>query len=271
MVGALQEAQAKLMSALNNMADTLKETQQELLQKEKLASMGQLAAGVAHELNNPLATILLYANVVYKETPEGNPHRNDLQMVISETNRCKVIVRNLLDFARQNQVMAQPTNLNELLQRLVGEQRKDPRFGNTQFVLQLDPGVPPIEADPLQLQQVFINLLNNAVEAMEGKGGGTVTVTTQVAPFGQGVRISIADSGAGISEENRAKLFTPFFTTKPVGKGTGLGLAIVYGIVKMHRGQIQVQSEEGKGTTFTITLPLQFAGAPRAAEGYGTI
>jgi two-component system NtrC family sensor kinase len=271
MADALQEAQAKLMRALNNMADTLKETQQELLHKEKLASMGQLAAGVAHELNNPLATILLYANVVYKETPEADPHRNDLQMVINETNRCKVIVRNLLDFARQNQVMAQPTDVNDLLQRLVNEQRVHPRFAGTQFELQLDSKLPQIDADPLQLQQVFINLLNNAVEAVEGKGGGTVTVATQVAPFGQGVRVSISDSGAGISEENRARLFTPFFTTKPVGKGTGLGLSIVYGIVKMHRGQIQVQSEEGRGTTFIITLPLKFSGMPQAAEGYGTM
>lgn len=265
MADALQEAQAKLMRTLNNMADTLKETQQELLNKEKLASMGQLAAGVAHELNNPLATILLYANVVYKETPDGDPHRSDLQMVIGETNRCKVIVRNLLDFARQNQVMAQPTSPNEMLERLVEEQRRHARLASTQFVLHLDPNVPRIEADPLQLQQVFINLLNNAVDAMEGKGGGTVTIATRVAPFGQGVRISIADSGAGISEENRAKLFTPFFTTKPVGRGTGLGLAIVYGIVKMHRGQIQVQSEEGEGTTFTITLPLKFSVVPEAA------
>jgi two-component system NtrC family sensor kinase len=167
--------------------------------------------------------------------------------------------------------MAQPTNLNELLQRLVDELRKYPRLATTQFVLQLEPAVPPIEADPLQLQQVFINLLNNAIEAMESKGGGTVTVATQVAPFGQGVRVAISDSGAGISEENRARLFTPFFTTKPVGKGTGLGLAIVYGIVKMHRGQIQVQSEEGKGTTFTITMPLRLSGTPQAAEGYGTM
>jgi two-component system NtrC family sensor kinase len=271
MVEALQETQAKLMRALNNMAETLKETQQELLQKEKLASMGQLAAGVAHELNNPLATILLYSNVVYKETPDNDPHRDDLQMVIGETNRCKVIVRNLLDFARQNQVMAQPTDVNSLLQELVDEQRKYPRFGSTQFVVQLDPEVPPIEADPLQLQQVFVNLLNNAADSMEGKGGGTVTISTRLAPFGQGVRVSFSDTGVGISDENRAKLFTPFFTTKAVGKGTGLGLAIVYGIVKMHRGQIQVQSEEGTGTTFTITLPLQLSAQPAPAEPFGTI
>lgn len=262
MVEALQETQQKLVRALNNMAETLKETQQELLQKEKLASMGQLAAGVAHELNNPLGTILLYSNIVYKETPETDTHRADLQMVISETNRCKVIVRNLLDFARQNEVMARPTELNKLLHEIVEEQRKHPRFDNIQFVMQLDPELPVIRADALQLQQVFINVLNNAAESMQAKGGGTVTVNTKVAPFGQGVRVSIADTGVGISEENRAKLFTPFFTTKPVGMGTGLGLAIVYGIVKMHRGQIQVQSEEGKGATFIITLPLELPTAP---------
>jgi len=268
MVGALQETQQRLMRALNNMAETLKETQQELLHKEKLASMGQLAAGVAHELNNPLGTILLYSNIVYKETPPGDSHRDDLQMVIGETNRCKVIVRNLLDFARQNEVMARPTDLNDLLQKLVNEHQKHPRFGNIQFALQLDPALPAIEADPLQLQQVFINLLNNAADSMQARGGGKITVTTKLAPFGQGARVSIADTGVGISEENRAKLFTPFFTTKPVGMGTGLGLAIVYGIVKMHRGQIQVQSEEGSGSTFTITLPLQLTAAPPTEERY---
>jgi two-component system NtrC family sensor kinase len=271
MVEALQDAQQKLMHALNNMAETLKETQQELLQKEKLASMGQLAAGVAHELNNPLGTILLYSNIVYKETPEESTHREDLQMVIEETERCKAIVRNLLDFARQNEVSAYPTNLNELLQKLVEEQKKHPEFGKIQLVLQLDPDLPTIQADPLQLHQVFTNLMKNAVEAMEPKGGGSLTLTTRTAPFGQGVRATIADTGVGISEGNRDKLFTPFFTTKPVGKGTGLGLAIVYGIVKMHRGQIQVQSEAGRGTTFTITLPLKLSDVPSPVENPGAM
>jgi two-component system NtrC family sensor kinase len=113
--------------------------------------------------------------------------------------------------------------------------------------------------------------MNNALEAMEPKGGGTLTISTQLAPFGQGVRISVADSGIGISEENKTKLFTPFFTTKPVGKGTGLGLSIVYGIVKMHRGQIQVQSEVGKGATFIITLPLHLSAAPAPEVGFSAI
>jgi two-component system NtrC family sensor kinase len=271
MIEALQDAQQKLMRTVDNMAETLRETQQELLHKEKLASMGQLAAGVAHELNNPLGTILLYSNIVYKETPADDAHREDLQMVIDETNRCKAIVRNLLDFARQNEVAARPTDLNALLQALAEERQKHPEFSQVRLLLQLDPDLPAIQADPLQLQQVFTNLMNNAVEAMEPRGGGTLTIATKCAPFGQGVRVSLADTGVGISEENRAKLFTPFFTTKPVGKGTGLGLAIVYGIVKMHRGQIQVQSQEGQGTTFTITLPLKPADVPAPVNGLGVM
>jgi two-component system NtrC family sensor kinase len=233
--------------------------------------MGQLAAGVAHELNNPLGSILLYSNIVYKEIPADDSHREDLRMVIDETERCKTIVRNLLDFARQNELLARPTDLNELLRGLVKEQKRHPKFDKIQLVLQLDPEVPVIQADSLQLQQVFTNLLDNAAESMEPKGEGTVTITTRLAPLGQGVRISFADTGIGISEENRAKLFSPFFTTKPVGRGTGLGLAIVYGIVKMHGGQIQVQSEEGKGTTFTVTLPLKLPSVSNPPLTYGTI
>jgi two-component system NtrC family sensor kinase len=269
MVEALQETRQKLMRAFDNMAETLKETQQELLHKEKLASMGQLAAGVAHELNNPLGTILLYSNVVFKEIPEEDPHREDLLMVIDETNRCKTIVRNLLDFARQNEVLVQPTDLNELLDMLVTERKVRPEFRRITIKLDLDPDVPEIQADSLQLRQVFSNLMDNAVEAMEAKGGGTLTITSRLAPFGQGVKVSVADTGVGISEANRAKLFTPFFTTKPVGKGTGLGLAIVYGIVKMHQGQVQVQSEEGEGAVFTITLPLRLAPVAGSPEAFG--
>jgi two-component system, NtrC family, sensor kinase len=271
MIEALQEAQQKLMRAFDNMAETLQETQQELLHKEKLASTGQLAAGVAHELNNPLGTILLYSNIVYKEIPEEDPHREDLQMVIGETNRCKVIVRNLLDFARQNEVLARPTDLNRLLRDLADKRRQQAEFHTVEIVLDLDSEVPVIHADPLQLEQVLENLVDNAIEAMEHTDGGTLTLRTEMAPLGQGVRLSVSDSGRGISEENRAKLFTPFFTTKPIGSGTGLGLAIVYGIVKMHGGQIQVQSEEGQGATFTITLPFKPIGVVDAPGTPGTI
>ncbi|MFZ5918784.1 MAG: sensor histidine kinase [Chloroflexota bacterium] len=258
---------ALLGHSFNSMVETLQETQQELLHKENLASMGQLAAGVAHELNNPLGTIMLYSDIMAQEASPQDPRRQDLEMIIKETNRCKVIVRDLLNFARQNKVMTQPTNLNALLQKLTAEQRKHPKFEGIEILLELDPALPTIQADELQLQQVFINLMNNAAEAMEVKGGGQLTITTRLAVYGQGVEIAVTDTGTGISEENRAKLFTPFFTTKPVGKGTGLGLAIVYGIIKMHRGQIQVQSQEGAGSTFTITLPLRLPESSESMEG----
>jgi len=262
---------AMLGHSFNSMVETLHETQQELLHKENLASMGQLAAGVAHELNNPLGTILLYADILYKEASEGDACREDLQMIIKETNRCKIIVRDLLNFARQNKVMAQTTDLNQLLKKVVAEQEKHPKFENVDTVLQLYGDLPMIQADPLQIQQVLINLMNNAAEAMEVKGEGTLTIATRPASFGKGIEISVTDTGVGISDENKSKLFAPFFTTKPVGKGMGLGLAIVYGIVKMHRGQIQVQSEEGKGTTFTITLPVNLPMSSETAGGIGIL
>jgi two-component system NtrC family sensor kinase len=245
---------AVLGQSFNNMVETLRKTQQELLHKEKLASMGQLAAGVAHEINNPLGTILLFSDVMYKETPEGDPRRNDLKMIISEATRCKVIVADLLNFARQQEVLAQETDVHALLDQMIEGVSHQPSFEKVEIVRQFSPGLPIIQADPSQLQQVFVNLLNNAAEAMTG--GGTITLATRPVD-GQWVEVQVADTGCGIPEENLGKLFTPFFTTKPLGKGTGLGLSIVYGIIKMHRGQITVQSQVGQGTTFTVTLPVR--------------
>ncbi len=256
---------AILGRSFNAMAAMLHHTQQELLHKEKLASMGQLAAGVAHELNNPLGTILLFAEAVQRELSSDDPHREDLKMIIQETARAKKIVADLLNFARQQEVLAQDTDLHALLEQVIENLRHQPMFAQVEIVRDYGSDVPIIQADPAQLQQVFINLLNNAAEAIEGPG--TITISTR-SLNGQ-VGICIADTGCGIPEENLGKIFTPFFTTKPPGKGTGLGLSIVYGIVKMHRGQIGVQSEVGKGTTFTITLPMRWAGEverPRMVE-----
>lgn len=247
---------AMLGRSFNSMAEILHRTQQELLHKEKLASMGQLAAGVAHELNNPLGTIMLFADALYRELPPDDSRRSDLQMILKEANRAKKIVADLLNFARQQEVLAQDTDLHALLDQSVESVRHQLTFAEVEIVRNYDPRVRIIQADPAQLQQVFVNLLNNAAEAMEEPG--TITITTRWLN-GQ-VEISIADTGCGIPEEHMDKLFTPFFTTKPPGKGTGLGLSIVYGIVKMHRGQITVQSEVGKGTTFTILLPTRWVG-----------
>ncbi|MBM3151074.1 MAG: HAMP domain-containing protein [Chloroflexi bacterium] len=247
--------------SFNAMLDNLQDIEEQLLHSEKLASLGQLAAGVAHELNNPLATILLYSETMLKEMggeAAGNP---DLLMVVSETKRCKRIVADLLNFARQNQVIAQPTDIHAILQDLIDLSPRRVKTVRVDFKTEFDPALPVIEGDPSQLRQVFQNLMTNAVESMPQ--GGTLTLRTRPAPPGM-VTIEVQDTGVGISPENLNKLFLPFFTTKPIGKGTGLGLAIVYGIIKMHRGQINVRSAPGEGATFIVTLPLHL---PLSGEG----
>jgi two-component system NtrC family sensor kinase len=248
---------AMLSNSFNNMVQTLQATQNELLHKEKLASMGQLAAGVAHELNNPLGSILLFADALYQESPEDSSQHDDLKMIINETHRCKVIVSDLLNFARQQELLAQDTNMNVLLKEVSDKVATQPRFEQIEVNYDLDPLLPIIQADPAQLQQVFYNVLYNAADAMET--GGKITISTHKLE-GDKIEVRVTDTGSGISPENLEKLFTPFFTTKPAGKGTGLGLAIVYGIIKMHRGQIWVKSKSGQGTTVFISLPVHLTG-----------
>lgn len=243
---------AVLGHSFNRMVEELDQTQDELCQKERLASMGQLAAGVAHEINNPLGTILLFSDMMYKEADEDDPRRDDLKMIISETTRCKSIVADLLNFSRQQDVMAQEINIHDLLEQVIKGLSVQPAFQDVKFVRHFSSVVPAIQADPNQMQQVFINLFNNAAEAMDSEG--TITITSSSLDHNW-VEIKISDTGAGIPQEDLNKVFSPFYTTKSPGKGTGLGLSITYGIIKMHRGQISVQSQEGKGTTFTITLP----------------
>lgn len=243
----------QLATSFNAMLDALQSTHDQLVHSEKLASLGQLAAGVAHELNNPLATILLYSDILLRECPADDPKRADLQMIVNETRRCKEIVSSLLDFARQNQVEAQPVDINALIEALIQVERKRQRAANVEIHLDLDPALPIIQADPTQIQEVMVNLISNGLEAMPD--GGDLMVRTRRGPANM-ITIEVEDTGVGIPEELLGKLFTPFFTTKAVGKGTGLGLAITYGIIKMHRGQINVRSQVGQGTTFTIHLPI---------------
>jgi signal transduction histidine kinase len=244
------------------MLDELQATHDQLVHSEKLASLGQLAAGVAHELNNPLATVLLYSDILLRECAPDDLKRADLAMIAGETKRCKGIVGSLLDFARQNQVDAHPTDLNAVIQAVIAVQAKQGAYTGIKVELALDPNLPKIEADHAQLQEVLVNLMTNAVDAMHA--GGTLTVRTLRGPNGM-VTLEVADTGAGIPPEHLGKLFTPFFTTKQVGQGTGLGLAIVYGIIKMHRGQINVRSQVGQGTIFTIQLPVKLSGVKGAA------
>lgn len=243
-----------LARSFNSMVEKLRTTEQQLIQSEKLASVGQLSAGVAHEINNPLGTILLYSDIMQKELPTGDSRRDDLQMIIDEATRCKTIVSDLLNFARRNDMLTQTTDVNALLEDTVEDIATQPVFEQVEITRHLDPALSSIQADAAQLREVFINIMTNAAEAMEGDG--SLTITTEAAADDM-IKIAFQDTGCGIPEENLSKIFTPFFTTKPIGKGTGLGLAIVYGIIKMHRGQIYVDSEVGVGTTFTVTLPVR--------------
>jgi two-component system NtrC family sensor kinase len=247
----------ELISEFNTMLDTLQTTQDQLVQSEKLASLGQLAAGVAHELNNPLGTILLFSDILLKDAGPESQMGKDLNMIVTETKRCKVIVSALLEFARQNQVVARPTDLNALILGVIDVERKRYEDKTVEISHELVEELPRIQADHAQITQVLVNLIENSVDAMPM--GGRVIVRTRKGPSGM-VTIEIEDNGMGITSEDMKKMFTPFFTTKPVGKGTGLGLPIVYGIVKMHRGQIFVRSEVNQGTTFIIQLPIKLLG-----------
>ncbi|MCJ7734708.1 MAG: cache domain-containing protein [Anaerolineales bacterium] len=254
-----------LAASFNEMLDQLQETQQQLVQSEKLASLGQLAAGVAHELNNPLATVLLFAGVLLKQRDIKPRHQTDLLTIVRETERCRTIVASLLDFARQHQVNAAEINLNQLIQQVIYLEKKHARYDRLDIETHLDPTLPLILVDETQLQTVISNLITNAADAMPG-GGKLILRTYQ--GTGDQVVIEFEDEGEGISPTNQSRLFTPFFTTKPPGKGTGLGLSIVYGIIKMHQGQISVKSKEGEGTTIIIQLPLRPVGIalPRREE-----
>ena len=253
----------QLARSFNSMLDTLQTTQDQLVHSEKLASLGQLAAGVAHELNNPLGTVLLYSDILLKESAPGDPRRADLTMIVNETKRCKGIVAAMLDFARQNQVAAEPTDLNALIRNVIEVEQKREAFAAVKIITELDGALPIIQADPAQMHEVFVNLMTNGVEAMPD--GGALTLRTRNGPLGM-VTIEISDTGVCIPPEHQSKLFTPFFTTKPIGHGTGLGLAIIYGIIKMYRGQINVRSQVGEGTTFTILLPVKLPGLGNAGS-----
>jgi signal transduction histidine kinase/NAD-dependent dihydropyrimidine dehydrogenase PreA subunit len=236
----------------------LQDTQGQLIQSEKLASMGQLAAGVAHEINNPLGTILLHSHIMLERPLDGRgndgDHARRLRMIADEAGRCRDIVAGLLNFARQTRLITQLTDLNALLADDLRLLREQPVFSRVEIQTDWDATLPAVEVDPAQLREVFRNLFVNAAESMPA--GGTLSVaTTRVGD--SRVAVQVADTGCGIPKDNLDRVFQPLFTTKELGEGTGLGLAIAYGIVKMHRGQIEVTSEVSIGTIFVVTLPLR--------------
>jgi len=231
----------------------LQDTHLQLVSSEKMASLGKLAAGIAHEINNPLGGILIYSSLMMEDLPEGEPKRADLARIVQEASRCKDIVRSLLEFARQTEPKMEPTDINRAVTDGLFFLENQALFHNVKIVKNLDPFLPFVRGNASQLKQVLINIIVNAAEAMHGNG--TLTITSSTSPDRKWVTLEFTDTGEGIKEENLRRIFDPFFTTKDVGKGTGLGLSTSYGIVEDHGGRIGVKSEVGEGTTFTIELP----------------
>lgn len=248
----------ELAKSFNEMTHRLSETQRQLYQSDKLASVGRLAAGVAHEINNPLTGVLTYSSYLLKRADGNAEMKNDLDVIVRETKRCREIVKGLLDFARQSPPEKTRVAINDIIQqatRILENQFVERRIG---LEKNLQANLPAIMADANQLQQVLVNLLVNASDAI-GDSGGAITISSELADAPHAttpapILIKVRDTGCGIARENLAKIFEPFFSTKGK-KGYGLGLAVVWGIIEKHGGKITVESEVGKGTTFKILLP----------------
>jgi PAS domain S-box-containing protein len=226
------------------------ELKDQLVQAGKLAAVGKLAAGVAHEINNPLTGVLAYAEDMVDELPDDSPHQEDLKVIIRETFRCRDIVKNLLDFARQETPKMEKLDINKIVDRSISLVEKLPEFRNIKLELDKGEGIPFIEGDPHQLQQVLLNFLVNSAEAMKGKG--VISLTTDYLRRSDRCYIIVEDNGPGIPENMIDKIFEPFFSTKGTN---GLGLAVSWGIIERHRGIIEVEMSESGGALFRIVLP----------------
>ena len=238
------------------MEKELQKAQMRLLQAEKMASLGSLSAGVAHEINNPLGGVLIYASLLMEDFEASNdPRVEDLKKIVEEGTRCKEIVKSLLEFGRQTESRLQPMDINQAINDGLFFLENQALFHNIEIIKQLDPLLPLVQGNSNHLKQVLMNMMVNAAEAMSEKAG-SLTIKTGINPDGTLIIISFKDTGMGIPPEIQSKIFDHFFTTKEVGKGTGLGLSTSYGIIQSHHGNIDVESEVGKGTIFSIFLPI---------------
>jgi two-component system NtrC family sensor kinase len=236
----------------------------QLMQAGKMASIGELAAGVAHEVNNPLAIIMTERQILLdtaERTPDLEPEfrtqlNKSLSQIDTQCKRCKYTTQNLLRFSRRTRSRIVEVDLNAFLREVIDLLEREAQSSGVKFFAEFFDSLPPILSDPSQLQQVFLNILSNAVDAHEGKPYGSIRISTAAEDHGKTVKVVIADKGTGIRPEHLDKIFDPFFTTKPVGKGTGLGLSICYSIVKRLGGDMTVESQPGEGTQFTILLPI---------------
>lgn len=224
-----------------------------MIQSEKLASLGRMASGIAHEINNPLTGVLTYSSIM-KEDMKGSNFEEDLDVIINEAMRCRKIVKGLLDFARNTSVEKIAANINDVIRETVSILEKHMTFQNIHMNINLSDRVPMTEIDVSQMRSVFNNLAENAAHAMPS--GGNLNITTKLDDEERNIIVTVEDTGMGINEDIINKIFDPFFTTKEAGKGTGLGLAVIYGIIEQHHGTIEVSSSPGCGAVFTIVLPI---------------
>jgi two-component system NtrC family sensor kinase len=260
----LQEWGHKLEQKVAERTRQLRVAEAEAAHGEKLASVGLLAAGVAHELNNPLTGVLTFSHLIRKKMPDGSADAEDMDLVIRETKRCAAIIRRLLDFAREKAPEKKFADVNQVIEETARLIERPAHLSDIEIAMDLDRKLPPIWIDENLIKQVIMNMLVNAQHAISG--GGSITVRSRRAPEAMGpepgatpvpmVEIAIIDTGCGIPENDLQRIFDPFFTTKEVGKGTGLGLSVSYGIVKAHGGAIHVESKIGAGSTFRVYLPL---------------
>ena len=271
MTVALRSSQAELRDWAHTLEQKVEKRTQELrvaeaetARSEKLASVGLLAAGIAHELNNPLTGVLTFTTLLRKKLPDGNPDADDLDLVIRETKRCAAIIRRLLDFAREKTPEKKFTDINRVIEDTARIIERPASFRDIEIAMDLDLALPPVWVDADLVKQVIMNILVNAQHAIEHEGSITVrsrrcaqprSPDPGMAPVDM-VEISIVDTGCGIPEKNLKRIFDPFFTSKEVGKGTGLGLSVSHGIVRAHGGAIEVESTVGAGSTFRVYLPV---------------
>ncbi|MEW6666247.1 MAG: ATP-binding protein [Thermodesulfobacteriota bacterium] len=250
----------KVIQKRDTQADQLN---RQLMEAGKMASIGELSAGVAHEINNPLAIILTEKQILLDlagSTPGLDEEfrkslMESMDQVDTQVKRCKRITHNLLRFSRRTKSVIEMVDLNAFLKEVVDLMEREAKTGGIRFLVDLDPNLKPLRSDPSQLQQVFLNLITNAIDAHDGKPYGTIRISSRADDSEKKARLVFADTGSGIPRENLGKIFDPFFTTKTVGKGTGLGLSICYGILNRLGGSISVKSEVGVGTEFTVELP----------------
>lgn len=269
------EMQQTLESKVEERTQQLRTTQNKLLQADRLASLGQLAASVAHEINNPMSGVLnlstllerLMANGQYPPGREAE-FRKYLGLISSESARVGRIVSDLLAFSRRSKPHRAPADLNKVVRATVNLARHKLELINAEAILELQDNLPLVECDASQMQQVVLNLVLNGAQAMQSRGGGKLTIRTYLTADGNNVELSVQDTGEGIAPEDLPRVFDPFFTTKADGKGVGLGLAVLYGIVKAHDGEVDVTSRRNAGATFVVTLPLKSRNG-NAAPGEG--